>query len=54
MKIAILGTGTVGVTIGSRLIELGHLVMIGSRTAYNEKAQTFVSKHTNNALAGTF
>jgi len=54
MKIAILGTGTVGVTIGSRLIELGHSVMMGSRTANNEKAQTFVSKHTNNALSGTF
>ena len=33
MKIGILGTGTVGDTIGSRLVELGHEVMMGSRTS---------------------
>lgn len=55
MKIAILGTGSVGATIGSRLIDLGHQVMMGSRTANNEKAQTFVTKHQGlNASAGTF
>jgi predicted dinucleotide-binding enzyme len=31
MKIAIIGTGTVGQTFASRLIELGHEVMIGTR-----------------------
>jgi predicted dinucleotide-binding enzyme len=55
MKIAILGTGTVGATIGSKLIEKGHMVMMGSRTANNEKATDFVNKnHGMNALAGTF
>ncbi|MGZ3837514.1 MAG: NADPH-dependent F420 reductase [Flavisolibacter sp.] len=54
MKIAVLGTGTVGDTIGSRLIELGHEVKIGSRTASNEKAQAFVAKHQGKASAGTF
>lgn len=54
MKIAVLGTGPVGNTIGSKLIELGHSVMMGSRTADNEKAKAFVDKHTTNASAGLF
>lgn len=54
MKVAILGTGMVGDTIGSKLIELGHDVMIGSRTSDNEKAIAFVSKHNGSAKAGTF
>lgn len=53
-KIAVLGTGTVGQTIGDKLIELGHTVMMGSRTATNEKAKTFVEKHGGKASAGTF
>jgi len=54
MKIAVLGTGMVGDTIGSRLIELGHEVKMGSRTADNEKAKAFVAKHNGKASAGTF
>jgi 8-hydroxy-5-deazaflavin:NADPH oxidoreductase len=54
MKIAVLGTGMVGDSIGSRLIELGHEVKMGSRTATNEKAEAFVVKHTERASAGTF
>lgn len=54
MKIAVLGTGMVGDTIGSRLIELGHEVKMGSRTADNEKAQAFVARHKGKASAGTF
>jgi 8-hydroxy-5-deazaflavin:NADPH oxidoreductase len=54
MKIAVFGTGMVGDTIGSRLIELGHQVMMGSRTVNNEKALAFVSKHKSGARAGTF
>ena len=53
-KIGILGTGTVGVIIGSKLVELGFDVMMGSRTATNEKALAFVDKHNNKAKAGTF
>ncbi len=54
MKISILGTGNVGNTIGARLIELGHEVMMGSRTANNEKAMAFVTQHKSIAQAGTF
>ena len=54
MKIAVLGTGMVGDTIGSRLVELGHEVKMGSRTAGNEKAKAFVEKHQGKASAGTF
>jgi 8-hydroxy-5-deazaflavin:NADPH oxidoreductase len=54
MKIAVLGTGMVGDTIGSRLVELGHEVKMGSRTANNEKAKAFVDKHQGKASAGTF
>ncbi len=54
MKIAVLGTGNVGHTIGSKLIEVGHTVMMGSRTMDNEKAKAFVDKQNNKASAGTF
>lgn len=54
MKIAVFGTGMVGDTIGSRLLALGHQVMMGSRTASNEKATAFVAKHATGASAGTF
>lgn len=54
MRIAVFGTGTVGDTIGSRLIDLGHSVMMGSRTTNNEKALAFIAKHKSNASAGTF
>jgi 8-hydroxy-5-deazaflavin:NADPH oxidoreductase len=54
MKVAVLGTGMVGSTIGSKLIELGHEVMIGSRTANNEKAVAFVTQSNGKATAGTF
>lgn len=54
MKIAVFGTGTVGDTIGSKLIELGHAVMMGSRTTNNEKAKAFVAKHDGKATAGSY
>lgn len=54
MKIAVFGTGMVGDTIGSRLIELGHTVMMGSRTTDNEKANAFVAKHNGKASTGTY
>src|ERR1700730_5886074 len=37
-KIAVLGTGVVGRTLGSKLVSLGHQVTMGSRTADNESA----------------
>jgi predicted dinucleotide-binding enzyme len=54
MKIAVFGTGQVGDAIGSKLVTLGHHVMMGSRTATNEKAASFVAKHNGLAVAGTF
>jgi hypothetical protein len=54
MKIAVLGTGMVGNTIGSKLIALGHDVMMGSRTATNEKAQKWIKEQGHNASAGTY
>jgi 8-hydroxy-5-deazaflavin:NADPH oxidoreductase len=53
-KIAVFGTGIVGDTIGSKLVELGHFVMMGSRTRDNEKAAAFVTKHNGKATAGTY
>lgn len=53
-KIAVLRTGNVGVTIGSKLIEVGHTVMVGSRTAENEKAKAFIAKLDGQASAGAF
>ncbi len=54
MKIAVLGTGSVGVTIASKLIELNHEVMIGSRVRNNEKALAWVLNSGENASSGTF
>lgn len=53
-KIGILGTGVVGQTIGSKLIELGYRVMMGSRSAQNEKALAWAEKNGNLASVGTF
>lgn len=54
MKIAVFGTGGVGETLGSKLLELGHDVMMGSRTANNEKALAWVKKSGPKASTGTF
>ncbi|MFA5326736.1 MAG: NAD(P)-binding domain-containing protein [Prolixibacteraceae bacterium] len=54
MKIAVLGTGMVGDTIGSKLVELGHSVKMGSRSSENEKGLAFASKYKENASFGTF
>lgn len=51
---AILGTGMVGQTIASALISKGHEVMLGSRTATNEKATAWKNTNGNNAGNGTF
>jgi len=54
MKIAILGTGMVGNTLGTAFIEKGHEVKMGSRTATNEKAAEWTKANPNNASQGTF
>jgi 8-hydroxy-5-deazaflavin:NADPH oxidoreductase len=54
MKIAVLGSGMVGQTIGSKLVELGHEVKMGSRTPTNEKVAEWVAKAGTGASQGTF
>lgn len=54
MKIGIFGTGMVGNTIGNKLIQLGHEVMMGSRTPANEKASEWVKNNGSKASHGTF
>jgi 8-hydroxy-5-deazaflavin:NADPH oxidoreductase len=53
-KIAVLGTGVVGQTLGRRLVGLGHEVRMGSRQAGNEKAAAWVAGVGDSASAGTF
>jgi 8-hydroxy-5-deazaflavin:NADPH oxidoreductase len=54
MKIAVLGTGGVGVTIASALIDAGHDVRMGSRSAGNPKAIAWVASHGAAASEGDF
>ncbi|MBK9731916.1 MAG: NAD(P)-binding domain-containing protein [Chitinophagaceae bacterium] len=54
MNIAILGTGSVGNAIGTKLIQSGHIVKMGSRNAAHEKALAWVNKNGANASTGTF
>lgn len=54
MKIGVLGTGATGLTIGSKLVELGHDVMVGSRDEANPPAVAWAKDIHHNALYGTF
>jgi predicted dinucleotide-binding enzyme len=54
MKIGVLGTGGVGTTIETKLVQLGHDVMMGSRTKTNEKAAAWVKANGPMASHGTF
>src|SRR3989339_408623 len=54
MKIGIFGTGMVGSAIGTKLVNLGHQVKMGSRTADNKKAEDWVKANGTNASQGTF
>lgn len=53
MRIGVLGTGIVGVTLGSALVERGHEVRMGSRSADNPAAAEW-SRERSGASAGTF
>jgi predicted dinucleotide-binding enzyme len=53
-KLAVLGTGAVGHAIGSKLIALGHEVMMGSRSAGNDKAAAWAAGAGAKASTGTF
>lgn len=54
MKIGVLGTGMVGDAIASKLVALGHEVMMGSREATNQKAAAWARRVGIRAKCGTF
>ena len=54
MNIGVLGTGMVGDAIGTKLVQLGHEVKMGSRSATNEKAAAWVKRTGPHASQGTF
>lgn len=54
MRIAMLGTGDVGRTLGSGLVARGHDVMMGTRDPGAEKVQAWVREAGKGASAGTF
>ena len=54
MNIGVLGSGVVAQTIGSKLIQLGHDVMLGSRDTANPKAVSWANEAGRQALYGTF
>jgi 8-hydroxy-5-deazaflavin:NADPH oxidoreductase len=54
MRFGVLGTGMVGATIASKLIDLGHEVMMGSRSAESVAAANWVAAAGARARRGTF
>jgi len=54
MRIGVLGTGMVGQALATRLVETGHDVVMGARSATNEKATAWATERGERAAAGTF
>ncbi|WP_143310862.1 NADPH-dependent F420 reductase [Chitinophaga vietnamensis] len=54
MKIGILGSGPVGLTLAKGLIQAGHHVTIGTRNPAKESLQQWIKKAGKQATAGTF
>jgi predicted dinucleotide-binding enzyme len=54
MKIAVLGTGMVGNAIATKLVQLDHQVMMGSRTANSDAGQEWLRSVGGKAHVGTF
>ena len=54
MKIAVLGSGMVGNTIATKLVQLGHQVLMGSRTAKSEGGEEWLRAVNRKAQIGTF
>ena len=54
MKFGVLGTGMVGHALSTRLVEVGHQVMMGSRTASNAKAVEWTAGTGPSASEGSF
>ncbi|MGW2049754.1 NADPH-dependent F420 reductase [Streptomyces sp. NPDC001858] len=54
MRYAVLGTGDVGRTLGRKLVELGHTVVLGSRSKDNPAALEWAREAGERASTGTF
>jgi len=54
MRIGIIGTGVVGSTLGTKFVQLGYEVKMGSRTSNNEKAVEWVKNAGSKSSQGTF
>jgi predicted dinucleotide-binding enzyme len=54
MKIAVLGTGMVGNALATKLVQVGHQVMMGSRTANSNSGQEWLRSVGGSAQIGTF
>jgi len=54
MRFGVLGTGTVGSAVATRLVSLGHEVRMGAREAANPKARDWAAAQGARASAGTF
>lgn len=54
MRIAVLGTGMVGNTVASKLVRIGHPVMVGSRTTDSEASQEWLRSVGGQARIGDF
>jgi predicted dinucleotide-binding enzyme len=54
MRIAVLGTGMVGNAIATKLVNVGHQIMMGSRTANSDAAQEWRRSVSGKAQIGTF
>ncbi len=54
MRIGVLGTGVVGETLATRLVETGHDVVMGARSAGNDKALAWVQRFPDRAGEGSF
>jgi 8-hydroxy-5-deazaflavin:NADPH oxidoreductase len=54
MKIAVLGTGMVGNALATKLVQVGHQVMIGSRSAESEAGRKWLQSVGGKGQIGTF
>jgi 8-hydroxy-5-deazaflavin:NADPH oxidoreductase len=54
VRIGVLGTGMVGQTVATKLVELGHEVTMGARSAGNEKAAAWAAGAGESASEGSF
>src|ERR1700704_1141723 len=54
MRIGVLGTGSVGRRIATKLVELRHEVTMGSRSAGSEAVQEWLTDLEGDASGGTF